>query len=177
MTNPEVVEEAPAWLPERLERAGRAAVQNLLDELGFADVSTLQDALRQSDERATSITALEAERASLSEQVAAAEAARRQATIDAAFVVEAARYDFVDPGEVRQLADLSGVELGDDNSITGMREAIDLLVEQRPHLLRRRSLVALDAGTRGAGGSMRPNSVSDLSTEQIDDLRQRFNLK
>jgi hypothetical protein len=168
-------EEAPAWLPERLERAGRTAVQNLLDELGYADANALQDALRQSDERAQNITALEAERATLSEQVTAADAARRQATLDAAFVVEAARYNFFDAGEVRQLADLSAVNLGEDNTVTGMREAIDALVEQRPHLVRRPALAGLDAGTGGA--SMRPNSIRDFPPEQIENLKSRFDLR
>jgi cell division protein FtsB len=169
-------EEAPAWLPERLERARRAAVQELLAELGFENVETLQQSLQQIEEGAQTINALTEERAILAEQVAAAEAARRQASIDAAFLVEAAQYDFIDPGEVRQLADLSGIVLGEDNQVTGMREAIHAVVEARPHLLRRRSQIALDANTKGARRPMRPNTPDELSAQQLDDLRRRFNL-
>jgi hypothetical protein len=169
-------EEAPAWLPERLERARRTAVQEFLADLGFSDAEALQQSLQQLEEGAQTITTLTEERAALAEQVAAAEAARRQASIEAAFIVEAAQYDFIDPGEVRRLADFSSVELSEDNSVTGMREAISRLVENRPHLLRRRAMVALDASTSGSRRPLRPDTPNELSAQQLDDLKRRFQL-
>ena len=41
-------EAAPDWLPERLERARRAAVQDLLNALNMPDVEALRTALTSS---------------------------------------------------------------------------------------------------------------------------------
>ena len=166
-------ESIPKWLPERLERAKRSAVQSVLDDLGFADMDSLRNTLVQQSETLTSVSA---ERDSLREQVQSAESARREALLEAAFRYEAGQYDFYDLAEARLLVDLGGVALDDTNNVQGMREAVTGLVEQRPHLLRRKPRLVTDANQRGTRRRIQPNSVGEMPQEQVAAIKQRFQL-
>jgi hypothetical protein len=162
----------PAWLPERLERARRGAIQNLLAELGFESAEALRQTL--TDQQA-SITQLSQERDSVLGQAAAVDSLRRKAIIEAAFLQEAGQYDFINLDEARRLIDLDGVEVDGQNRVIGMREAVGRLVEARPHLLRRRSRVATNATTTG-NASHTSADIRDMPPEQVDDIKRRFRL-
>lgn len=163
----------PKWLPERLERAKKSAIQALLHELGFEDAEGLRDKLTS---QATQLAQLSADYAALSEQLAAAQAARQHALIEANFMLEAGAYPFISLEEARALVDLSGVRVSEDGQVMGMREAVTALVEARPHLLRRSQFISSEVGGGLNGGTFRPASVGELPAEQLEDLKRRFKL-
>ncbi len=45
-------------------------------------------------------------------------------------------YDWADPADALKLADLSGVEIDKDGTVTGMKEALDKLAKDKPHLVK-----------------------------------------
>jgi hypothetical protein len=164
--------EAPAWLPERLERARRGAIQSLLAELGFENLEALREALTAQQ---TAIIQLTQERDSALGQASAADNLRQKAMIEAAFLQEAGQYNFISLDEARRLIDLAGVTVDEQNSVSGMREAVRQLVEARPHLLRRRAGVATNANTQGSSART-ARDIQDMPPEQVEDLKRRFRL-
>jgi len=152
--------ETPEWLPERLERARRGAIQEWAQEQGFADPDALREAI-----------------ATLPTLVAERDAARQDAEnsqtalLNAAFWLEASRYDFINVEDARRLIDLSGVEIGADGRVEGMQQAVTALVDTRPYLLHKRKPATLDSRTQST-----PPPNGDLPAEQIAAIKQRFKL-
>lgn len=59
----------------------------------------------------------------------------RTNAIHSAVRLAAVTAGFVDPEDAVKLADLSTVELGDDDKVTGAKEAVDKLAKSKPHLV------------------------------------------
>lgn len=156
------------WLPERLERAKRAAVQEVLAQVGFEAVEDLQTAVAQ-------LPALTAERDELAKRLQEAEATRQQTYLEAAFLYEASRYRFINLDEARILLDWHHIHLNEAEEVEGLREALDQLVKERPHLVRRPAAPHLDSETHGTG-RFTPRRVEDMPTEQVEALKRRFKL-
>ncbi len=147
----EMPDESPAWLPERLERARRAALNELFEGLGFADADALRAHL---DTQAQDLERLQTERDTARETV---------------FALSAAAHDFIDPDEARALLDWDALDWD-----AGLGEPLAALAAQRPHLLRRPQPPALDAPPLHDHG---PRSARDLPDAQRDALRRRFKLR
>lgn len=62
------------------------------------------------------------------------EANLKQTALKNAVALEAARAGVVDPDDAFHLADLSNVEVGQDGTVKGVKEAIDALVAAKPYL-------------------------------------------
>ncbi|MFP4322627.1 MAG: hypothetical protein ACLFTK_09250 [Anaerolineales bacterium] len=171
---PEPTDEAPAWLPERLERARRSAIQAVLDDLGYADVDALRAHL---DEQAGHVQRLQADLDTAQAAHAAAQASARRAALDAAFQLSVAAHEFIDPAEARALLNWDAVHVDNAGAVHGMAEAVNALAGQRPHLLRRRATPSLEATRQGADGGFGPQTARELPPEQRDALRRRFKLR
>src|SRR5690606_22904907 len=89
--------------------------------------------------------ALEAEKARAAQ---ATERAKRS-LIKAAFTAEAVAANLVSVDDAFKLADLSGVEVDDDGTVTGIKEAVEALVKEKPYLVKQ----GQGAGGGGTGGA------------------------
>jgi len=72
----------------------------------------------------------------VAQQQALAQATQRaqQMLITAEIKAQAAALGIVDPDAAAKLADLSGVKVGDDGTVTGVREALEALLQAKPYL-------------------------------------------
>lgn len=164
----ENTDQTPDWLPERLERARTQAITALLTELGYEDVETLKTALH---EQRQSVEKLTQDHAAAVAQVEQSQAARREALLDVAFEQISRAYPFIDPQEARLLGDFSAVQLHEDGTVSGLREAIEQLAMQRPHLLRRPAVPNIEAHGGRIGGE-----DSTLSPQLAETVRRKFRL-
>lgn len=64
------------------------------------------------------------------------QATTRQAAIRGAVLLAAAKAEFEDPEDAVALADLSGVTVGDDMTVTGAEDAVKKLASAKKHLLK-----------------------------------------
>lgn len=156
----------PDWLPERLERARKTAIRELLDDLGVAD----EEALRQS---LAAIQQLTLERDAAVQRATEAEHARHQLRLEMAFQQAAAPYDFFHLDEAWALADLSRVQVDEQGGITGMKEALETLVEQRPHLIQRQLSPRLDSAT---GRDHQLLEAKSFSADEVEAIKRRFRI-
>lgn len=152
--------EQPAWLPERLERAKRSAIQDLLSDLGYSDVDALKSQLQQQAQQASDL-----------ESAQAAVNASRQRHLEAEFRLAASRYRFYDPHEAQALLDWSLVGWDEAGQVTGLEAALAALVKTRPHLVKRASVPSLDSHPGGPGPQ-----YEALSPAQVDEIKRRFKL-
>jgi hypothetical protein len=157
---PQTEVEQPVWLPERLERAKRSSIQDLLSDLGYTDLDALKNQLQQQTQQAS---ALESAQAALTTS--------RQRHLEMAFRLAAARYRFYDPHEAHALLDWSAVGWDEGGQVTGLEAALESLVKARPHLVKRAVAPNLDAGLGGPGPQ-----YEALSPAQVDEIKRRFKL-
>ena len=124
--------------------------------------------------REAEMTALEKAQAQAQEAEAARDQALQQANdrlIRAAFVAEAARAGAAHPDDVYHLADLAGVSIGDDSTVTGVAEAVKTLVDGgRLVMSGRPQAPGLDGGA-GSGQRASEKPVP-LSPEQLAVARK-----
>lgn len=142
-----------AIIAERLSRAEKSAAKKALEarakELGFESAEAMEAALKaakeaqdaQKSEAEKLREALEAEKAKAAQAVERA----KTALIKAAFTAEALAANLVSVDDAFKLADLSGVEVDDDGTVTGVKEAVEKLVQEKPYLVKQ-------AVSGGAGG-------------------------
>ncbi len=160
----------PEWLPERLERARHTAVRELLSQFGFEDEAAFKQAFT---EQQAAIQQLTLERDAALQRATEAEHARHQLRLEMAFQQAAAPYEFFHLDEARALADLSGVQVDEQGGVIGMREALEALVEKRPHLIRRPFSPSLDAAI---GRENRAAEEKSFSPEEVDSIKRRFRM-
>src|SRR5690606_33804793 len=154
---PEQQAELERILGERPSRAERTAAKKALEarakELGFESAEAMEAALKaykdaqdaQKTEAEKLREALEAEKAKAK---SAAEQAKR-ALIKAAFAEAAIAANLVSVDDAFLLADLSGVEVSDDGTVTGVKEAVEKLAREKPYLVKQ-------GGPGGVGGGNPP---------------------
>jgi len=154
---PEQQAELERILGERLSRAERTAAKKALEarakELGFESAEAMEAALKaykdaqdaQKTEAEKLREALEAEKAKAK---SAAEQAKR-ALIKAAFAEAAIAANLVSVDDAFLLADLSNVEVSDDGTVTGVKEAVEKLAREKPYLVKQ-------GGPGGVGGGNPP---------------------
>jgi len=128
-----------------------------LDELQAAQLSELEKAQKRAAD-------LEAER-----DRALSEANDR--LIRAAFVAEAAKAGAAHPEDAFALADIAGVTIGEDASVTGVAEAVAALVEGgRLVMSGRPAAPNLDGG---AGGGNRPGDTKAKALSEAELIQAR----
>lgn len=154
-----------AIIAERVSRAqksaSRAALEAQAKELGFESVEAMQEALKaykqsqdaQKTETEKLRAALEAEK----NKAKGAEERAKRALIKAAFAEAAIAANLVSVDDAFLLADLSNVEVSDDGTVTGVKEAVEQLVKEKPYLVKQ------TGGQGGAGGGNPPRG--NVATE------------
>lgn len=163
----------PEWLPERLERARKAAIKELLAELGFEDAETLKQVLETGSQAQEALQQITEEKTQLGQRVLDLENTQQQLRIEMAFQQAVAAYDFIEVADARTLADLSGVQIDEQGNVTGMQEAVEQLVESRPHLLRRPYLPSMEAYL---GREMPSHEEKKFTTEEVESIKRRFRM-
>lgn len=142
-----------ALIAQRLSRAERSAARKALEarakELGFDSVDAMEAALKAAkeaeDAKKSEAERLRAAKEAAEQQAKVAAEQAKQALIKAALMTAAAQAGFADPADAIRLADTSEIEVADDGTVIGAKEAIDALAKEKPYLLR-------GAGGAGAGG-------------------------
>lgn len=94
---------------------------------------------------------LEKRLAEAQEARAAAEAVVNDVLLKTAVTLAAAKAGFIDAGVAYQLADLSGVEIGEDGEVAGVDKALKGLAKDKPYLLKQEGgqQPDINAGKRG----------------------------
>lgn len=87
----------------------------------------------------------------------------RTAMIRNAVVLAATRANFHDPEDAFRLADLEGVQIGEDGRVSGVEEALKALAKAKPHLVRQA------AGT----GEINATAAGRQTRASVDDLVRR----
>lgn len=162
---PQVITMSPAQLEARLAR----------ERQKFADYDQLRAAKAELDKlQEAQLSELEKAKKQAQEAKEAGDRALAQANdrlIRAAFVAEAAKAGAAHPDDVYHLADLAGVSIGDDGTVTGVAEAVKTLVDGgRLVMSGRPQAPGLDGGA-GSGQRASEKPVP-LSPEQLAVARK-----
>lgn len=168
---PEQQAHIDALIAQRLARAEKAAAKKALEarakELGFESVEAMEAAIKaakeaqdaQKSEVEKLREALEAEKA----RAAQATERAKLALIKAAFTAEAVAANLVNVDDAFKLADLSGVEVDDDGTVTGIKEAVEQLAKEKPYLVKQGQTAPGGTGAapfRQGGGSSGPADIA-----------------
>lgn len=168
-----------AIIAERVSRANRSAAKAALEarakELGYESVEEMEAALRehkkaqdaQKTEAQKLQEALEAEKTKATQ---AAERAKR-ALIKAAFAEQAIAANLVSVDDAFALADLSGVEVKDDGTVEGVKEAVEQLVKAKPYLVKQTG----GSGASGGGNPPRGGQQPDNDAERGRQMAMQRN--
>ncbi len=81
----------------------------------------------------------------------------------------AAKAGFIDPEVAYQLADLSGVEIGEDGEVAGVEKALKGLAKDKPYLLKQEGSQQLDINA-GKGGKGKGGQAD------LEAIKRRFGL-
>lgn len=178
---PEQQAHVDALIAQRLARAnktaGKAALEARAKELGFESVEAM-DAALEAHKKAQDAHKTEAEKlreqleAEKAKAAGAAEQAKR-ALIKAAFTAEAVGANLVNVDDAFVLADLSDVTVDDNGNVTGVKEAVEALVKDKPYLVKQ------DGGSGGSGpGGFREGGSRTANTaiEQARRILERQGL-
>jgi len=130
------------------------------------------DAIEKADKEREEKELSEAQKANKRMQEAedaykALEAKHRTSAINSAVKVAAMAAGFADSDDAVKLADLSGVQVGDDEVVVGAKEAVAKLATAKPHLLAPTRLNAPNINATG-GGAPRSLTVEDLKQQRRD---------
>jgi hypothetical protein len=160
-------------------RLGKRDIQKELDAVK-KELAATQDKEKDAETRLTE------ERDALQKTVTGLEELNRKLRLQVAFLSDNS-YEWHDPDDALRLADLSEVEIDEDNLVIGLDEALKDLAKRKPHLIKtnkRRTSVQSgsreDDGATGEGrtgdtgaGSNRP-SKTQLET---DRLKQKYGIR
>lgn len=163
----------PDRLPERLERARKTAIHELLTELGVEDTDTLKRAVEENSLFKTQLEQLTAENQQTVQRLTESQQAQQQLRIEMAFQQASAAYDFLHPADARTLLDMSAVTLDEHGQVVGMQTAVEHLVETRPYLLRRPSAPRLE-GDYGRDSRMLEEKA--FTAEEVESIKRRFRM-
>lgn len=128
-----------------LKAANREAQERRLKLQEVEDAEKKRKEQEQTEAQKAQARADEAER-KLSEALAT----QQKRTIRHAVELAAGKMNFHDPADAYALADLTDVQIGDDDKVSGVEEALKALVKSKPHLVKQQqSNGDINAGSRG----------------------------
>lgn len=145
---------------ERVRQALKAANsesmtrRKRLEELEAAEAKRAQAELSEIDKAKRAQADAEA-------RAAAADERLRTAMIRNAVVVAASKASFYDPEDAFRLADLEGVQIGEDGRVTGVEEALKALAKVKPHLVKALT-AAGELNATAAGRATRPSAEETI---------------
>ncbi len=147
----------------RVKQAANSELKSLTKELGFESVEAMQEAakkVKEIEEKNKTDLEKEKERADKAEsENAAIKETANQKLINAELKVFAVQSKFIDPEDAVILADCSKINVDKDGKVTGAKEAIETLVEAKPHLVGKKVDTPI-------GGPTNPGGDSDTMTEE-----------
>lgn len=145
----------------------KAALQGQLDKIASDKKTADEKALAEQGKWQDIATAKDAELKSLNEQVQSAK--MTNAVLTAAAVAGA-----IDPDEVVALLDKSKVTIV-DGKVTGVKEAVEALLKQKPHLVAKTgSGYQMGAGGGGGVGMPSPEEIAGYTPEQWKEFRKKY---
>jgi len=169
---------------DRAKRAAESAVNDLLKSLGIKSADDLKAALKKAqDTDQAQLTELQkAQQAASAAQARIADLERsnlqvqteaQTARVRSAVELAAARLGFHNPEDAYQLADVAGIEIGEDGKVNGAEEALKALIKARPYL------VKSAAGGGGDINATRRNGegATSLTDEQKHELAAIYGVK
>lgn len=137
------------------DRLGRE--RKKLTDLFGEDPEKVAQALKEQKDKEKSETDKLREQATQAEAKAkAAEERAKTALIEAAFVVAAKEANIVDPEDALKLADLGQVQVDDQGTVKGVKEAIEALTKAKPYLVKQGSGQVGSPSTPAGGGGNNP---------------------
>ncbi len=163
----------PDWLPERLERARKTAIQELLTEIGVEDPDTLKRVVEENSLFKTQLEQLTSENQQAMQRLTEAQQTQQQLQIEMAFQQASAAYDFLQPSDARMLLDMNAVTLDEQGQVVGMQAAVEQLVATRPYLLRRPPVPRLESDY---GRDSRVWEEKAFTAEEVESIKRRFRM-
>lgn len=154
---------------ERMRLALKAANKESADRRKKIEAYEAADADRQTAAM-TELDKANARAEAAEAKSAQADERARQTLIRAAFVSEAAKAGAAYPEDVHRLADLSGVDVEEDGTVTGVAEAVKALVDSgRIPMSGKTPAPNLDGG---AGGGDRSKPKVTLTADELEIARK-----
>jgi len=173
-------------LEEKAAGQQTVTLEGALEELGRTRAA-LRTANAEAADRRRKLAALEkaeqeradaelSEKERLEKQLAEAQEARAKAEavvndvlLKTAVTLAAAKAGFIDAGVAYQLADLAGVEIGEDGEVAGVDKALKALAKGKPYLLKQEGgqQPDINAGKRGDG---------EKGQTDLEAIKRRFGI-
>lgn len=166
---PEQQAHIDALVAQRLSRAEKSQAKKVLEtrakELGFETVEAMEAALAAHKDAAekdkTDLQKAQEALAAEKAKTAQAEAKAKAALVRSAFTAEAVGANLVNVADAFKLADLTSVDVADDGTVAGVKEAVEQLVKDKPYLVKQ------DPGTSGGSGGAPFRQGGDLKPDDI----------
>lgn len=158
----EATESKPSPTPAAEEMIPKAKVEEMIRARLEADdrrrdYAALMDKAKKWDSHEESQKSaeqkLQEQLTALQQQTEKAKADRRDAVLRSAIVAAAAKAGMADPADAYSLLDKSKIEIKDDDTVTGIEEAIKALAEAKPYLLKSGRQTTATSATNPAGNA------------------------
>lgn len=158
---------------ERAKRAGKTAISDFLTSLGFEKPDELKkvvEARREAEEKEKTELQKAQEKAQEEERKRTdLEAQLQRERLDRAIEREAQALGFADVTDATALVDRSRIETDDEGAISGVEEALEALLEAKPHLKRQGD----DDDPPAPKGDIPPSPPGDKKPKKVSDDEKR----
>ncbi|HSW63418.1 MAG TPA: hypothetical protein VLH56_08920 [Dissulfurispiraceae bacterium] len=150
---------------ERKANKDSSAAVKKLKELEEAEAKRKQAELSEMEKLKAQLAETEAKHRTALEQ-------HQKGMIKSAVLMAATTANFQKPEDAYALMDLSMVEISDEDKVTGVKEALEALVKERPYLIKssKPDSVNIDATNKGGSGG-------EPDDKRKAELAQRFRLR
>lgn len=154
----------------------KMAMEALLKDVGLTSADDLKALIKAAkDKQDADKTELKKAQDALTTATQKATAAEQQLqakVLELAISQEATRQGFIDPADAVLLSDRASLKINDDDTVSGVEEAVKKLAESKPHLLKQAGGVGKPAlpslgATQPAGSGQKPSGIQ----EKIKALR------
>lgn len=139
--------ELDALIADRLKREREKYADYDTLKTRAAKLTEIEDAQKSAEQK------LQEQLTALQQQTDKAKADRRDAVLRSAIVAAAAKAGMADPADAYSLLDKSKIEIKDDDTVTGIEEAIKALAEAKPYLLKSGRQTTATSATNPAGNA------------------------
>lgn len=163
----------------RVKQAANSELKSLAESLGFESVDAMQAAakkVKEIEEKNKTDLEKEKERADTAEKKnATITETANQKLINAELKVFAAQSKFVDPEDVVALADRSKIEVDENGTVTGAKEAVEALAKVKPHLVGtgKKNEIGAASNPGGDGDTMTEEEIGKkLAEDRVNEKKQ-----
>lgn len=168
-------------------QSGAKPVETTEAVVSRADYDALRERMRAADQRAAKneqelrqirdkdlpeLDRVKKEAEEAAQRVAKLEGSLTQARIENAFLKDN-KYKWRDPAAAMKLVDLSGVDIGDDGAVTGLKEALATLAKTYPFMLEEEKKEAEETPPPNASAPPM-NGKAGSDNKSKSELRRRF---